>query len=252
MSDATTPLLSVDNLTVRFGGLYAVRDVSFDVMDGETYGIIGPNGAGKTTLLNAISGLVRTSGGSVSFRTKNITSVRTHRIAALGLGRSFQLAEGYAHFTVWDYVRLGRGAANRLGRFRPESTASFEAGSQRALERFDLGHLKNTHMGLLPYGTRKMVDLSRVMAGEPSLLLLDEPTSGLSRAERAEMTHHIKTLSHEGRTVIVVDHDVGFISDVAQNALALAYGETMCSGSLGDVLTHPGVVNSYLGISEEV
>ncbi|HVB52101.1 MAG TPA: ATP-binding cassette domain-containing protein [Acidimicrobiales bacterium] len=244
--------LSIKGLTVHFGGLYALRDVSFDVVQGETFGIIGPNGAGKTTLLNAVSALVRTSGGSITFQSQDITSVRTHRIAALGVGRSFQLAEGFTHFSVWDYVRLGRAAVHRQGWLKPELTSAFDEGSRRALDRFDLTHLKNTRMGLLPYGIRKMVDISRVMAGEPSLLLLDEPTSGLSREERSEMTRHVQTLADEGRTVVVVDHDVGFISEVANNALALAYGETMCTGSLSDVLAHPGVMNSYLGIAKEV
>jgi ABC-type branched-subunit amino acid transport system ATPase component len=245
-------LLVVANVGVRFGGLHALRDISFTVRKGETFGIIGPNGAGKTTLLNAISGLVRTRTGSINFAGTDIAGKRSNQIAGLGVGRSFQLAEGFARFTVWDYVRLGRVAVRREASMLPEAGVDFDAGSLAALERFGLSDLGNSHMGLLSYGTRKLVDLARVMAGEPEILLLDEPTSGLSRAERQEMTRHVRNLGDEGRTVLVVDHDVGFISEVASSALALAYGEAMCVGPLNEVLAHPKVVNSYLGSTEEV
>jgi ABC-type branched-subunit amino acid transport system ATPase component len=233
--------LEIDDLAVRFGGLHALDGIAVGVEEGQTLGIIGPNGAGKTTLLNAICGLVRPSRGEVRFRGQTLTGRKGEQIAALGVARTFQLAEGFGDFTVWDYVRLGMAASNK----------SRGPGAERtcvdSLEVIGLWAERARLLRSLPYGLRKLVDVCRATVSEPNLLLLDEPTSGLSATERADMVVHLRTLKQTIRTMLIVDHDVGFISAVSDQLYAIAYGKPLTQGPPEHVLAHPDVIAAYMG-----
>ena len=204
-------------------------------------GIIGPNGAGKTTLLNAICGLVRPSRGEVRFRGQTLTGRKGEQIAALGVARTFQLAEGFGDFTVWDYVRLGMAAAAKSRGTQAEEKCV------ASLEVIGLWAERARLLRSLPYGLRKLVDVCRATVSEPHILLLDEPTSGLSATERADMVVHLRTLKETIRTMLIVDHDVGFISAVSDQLYAIAYGKPLTQGPPEHVLRHPDVIAAYMG-----
>jgi branched-chain amino acid transport system ATP-binding protein len=234
--------LEVRDLAVRFGGLNALDGIDFDVEPGMILGIIGPNGAGKTTLLNAVCGLVRPARGEVRFRGEALAGRRGEQIAALGVGRTFQLAEGFAHFSVWDYIRLGAAGAGgqRRGRRDDDRCAA-------ALQSAGLWPHRSRLLRSLPYGLRKLVDVCRATVAGPSVLLLDEPTSGLSSEERADMLTHLRALQETIATMLIVDHDVGFISAVSDQLYAIAYGKPLTQGTPEHVLQHPDVITAYMG-----
>lgn len=236
-----TAELEIDDLAVRFGGLHALDGIAVGVEEGHTLGIIGPNGAGKTTLLNAICGLVRPSRGEVRFRGQTLTGRKGEQIAALGVARTFQLAEGFGDFTVWDYVMLGMAAAGKSRGPAAEHTCV------TSLEVIGLWAERARLLRSLPYGLRKLVDVCRATVSEPHLLLLDEPTSGLSATERADMVIHLRTLKETIRTMLIVDHDVGFISAVSDQLYAIAYGKPLTQGPPEHVLRHPDVIAAYMG-----
>jgi ABC-type branched-subunit amino acid transport system ATPase component len=236
-----TAELEIDDLAVRFGGLHALDGIAVGVEEGHTLGIIGPNGAGKTTLLNAVCGLVRPSRGEVRFRGQTLTGRKGEQIAALGVARTFQLAEGFGDFTVWDYVRLGMAAAGR------SSGLDAERKCVTSLEVIGLWGERARLLRSLPYGLRKLVDVCRATVSEPHILLLDEPTSGLSATERADMVVHLRTLKKTIRTMLIVDHDVGFISAVSDQLYAIAYGKPLTQGPPEHVLRHPDVIAAYMG-----
>jgi branched-chain amino acid transport system ATP-binding protein len=236
-----TAELEIDDLAVRFGGLLALDGIAVGVEEGHTLGIIGPNGAGKTTLLNAVCGLVRPSRGEVRFRGQTLTGRKGEQIAALGVARTFQLAEGFGDFTVWDYVRLGMAAAGK------SSGLDAERKCVASLEVIGLWAERARLLRSLPYGLRKLVDVCRATVSEPHILLLDEPTSGLSATERADMVVHLRTLKETIRTMLVVDHDVGFISAVSDQLYAIAYGKPLTQGPPEHVLRHPDVIAAYMG-----
>jgi ABC-type branched-subunit amino acid transport system ATPase component len=236
-----TAELEIDDLAVRFGGLHALDGIAVGVEAGHTLGIIGPNGAGKTTLLNAVCGLVRPSRGEVRFRGQTLTGRKGEQIAALGVARTFQLAEGFGDFTVWDYVRLGMAAAGQSRGSAAERTCA------ESLEVIGLWGERARLLRSLPYGLRKLVDVCRATVSEPRILLLDEPTSGLSAQERADMVVHLRTLKETIRTMLIVDHDVGFISAVSDQLYAIAYGKPLTQGPPEHVLRHPDVIAAYMG-----
>jgi ABC-type branched-subunit amino acid transport system ATPase component len=242
---------------VRFGGLSAFEDVNFSVAQGELYGIIGPNGAGKTTLLNCISGVLRPQEGTLRLRGKELTRQRAHRVAKLGVARTFQTVENFDDFEVADFVMLGRVAWRVRSIIRSGfALPGVATGERRArahaietLDRFGLADLAGERIGELPYGTRKMVDVVRALASEPELLLLDEPTSGSSGAERTLLREMMSILEASDTTAIVVDHDVGFISSSCHRLMAMAFGRQLADGPSASVLEHPEVIAAYLGSS---
>jgi len=241
--------IQIDDVSVRFGGLTALDSVNATIAAGDSFGIIGPNGAGKTTLLNVVSGLLRPSSGEVRYQGERITGLRANSVAQLGLGRSFQLAEGFANFTVFDYVQLGLAAVSADRRSGMTRARRIDECTM-ALEQVGLQSSAGRLMGTLPYGAKKLVDLCRVVVSGPSVLLLDEPTSGLSSDERAEMVGHLTAFKGDPqnpRTIVVVDHDVEFISSVTQRMLALAHGQVLVDGAPNEVLSNSRVVDAYLG-----
>ena len=216
--------LAVEDLSISFGGIRAVDDVSFEVEEGEVFAIIGPNGAGKTTLFNLVSGIYFPDGGSVRFAGRDITSLPAHRIAPLGLARTFQNIELFEHATVLQNLLIGRHVHRRSTvlshlLFLP-SVRREELEHRRRVEDvidlLELAHYREQRIANLPYGVRKVVEVGRALCLEPKLLLLDEPTSGLNPEESEDMGFWIEDINRDlGVTVVMVAHDMGLVSRVA-------------------------------------
>jgi branched-chain amino acid transport system ATP-binding protein len=251
--------LSVRDVTVRFGGLVAVDSVSFEVTRGETFGVIGPNGAGKSTLLNGISGLVRLSGGTVHLVGEPVHGLRPDQRTRLGVGRTFQAAEVFNDFLVIDYVSLGRLRHQRASLLAtalrlPSVVAAERAETRRArdnLARFGLEDVAGVALKELPYGVRKLVDLVRVLAGEPRLMLLDEPTSGTATTDRLMLAQVLAQARADGVSIVVVDHDVQFVSDSCDRLLVMDSGCDIATGEPAEVLSRPAVQAAYVGLEPD-
>ena len=257
MSDV---LLSACDLTMRFGGVLAVNGVSFDVQRGEVFTLIGPNGAGKTTVFNLISRLYTPSGGTLSFEGRPLLAVPPHRIAGLGIARTFQNIELFEQATVLQNLLIGRHTHRRtglladmlfLGRTR-EAERETRHKVEEVIEFLDLQHYRETRVAGLPYGVRKVVEVARALCMGPKLLLLDEPSSGLNVEETEDMAWWIRDIRKElGITVLMVEHDMSLVSRVSDRVLAMNQGEVLALGTPAEVQAHPGVIEAYLGTAGE-
>jgi branched-chain amino acid transport system ATP-binding protein len=251
-------ILRVDNISRDFGGIKAVDSVSFEVKQGSILGVIGPNGAGKTVLLNLINGVYKTREGGIFFEGRAIHGLRSDQIARLGIGRTFQSTEQFSEVRAIDYVMLGgilgqyvSVVACTLG-LRPvrRRERADRARALTMLERFGLHGVANERMFELPYGVQKQIDLARALLGEPRLLLLDEPTSGTTSVERAAIGEIIEEIGGGDRTLVIVDHDVRFLSKPCETLVAMSNGRKIADGSVTEVLTDKAVREAYLGLSE--
>jgi branched-chain amino acid transport system ATP-binding protein len=251
-----TTLFQADNLAINFGGIKAVDGVSFAVKKGEVFTIIGPNGAGKTTVFNLISRIYNPTEGKLVFEGEDITEVLPHKIAALGIARTFQNIELFEHATVLHNLLLGRHAHRGGNAFadlaflpgvRQRELAHREKVEQ-VIDFLDLQHYRDTYIVNLPYGARKVVELARALCTEPKLLLLDEPSSGLNTEETEDMAFWIHDIKNElGITVLMVEHDMGLVNEVSDQVLALNYGRKLALGTPSEVQSHPEVIKAYLG-----
>lgn len=248
--------LSLSHVLRTFGGIRAVDDVSFEVAAGETVGIIGPNGAGKSVLLNVINGVYGAESGTIRLDDVRIDGLRPHQVTAHGVGRSFQATEQFRDFRAAEYVMLGRLSSQRRSLFttavswpgvRQSEREEFSR-AEAALDRFGLSGMALTRIGELPYGAQKLVDIARVLAAEPRLILLDEPTSGTTSVERGVISDVLGEVRRSDVTMVIIDHDVSFISDISERMLVMNYGRLLAEGTPEEVLARPDVIDAYLGI----
>jgi branched-chain amino acid transport system permease protein len=236
-------ILRVERLAKYFGGLRAVDGVDFTVTRGEIHALIGPNGSGKTTIINLLSGLYVPTAGRIHFLGRHIVGLRPSRIAHRGMARSFQNLRLFRELSVWENVLVG---AQREG----GSEAEFQGRALAAIEFVGLQDKVHEICKNLPYGHQKLLELTRALAGEPDLLLLDEPGAGLNQTEKQELIHLLKRLNDMGLTILIVEHDMSLVSQLATRATVLNFGEKIAEGTAEHVLRHPAVVEAYLGDRE--
>ena len=259
---AASPLrLEVKDVSLSFGGVTALAGVSLDVHDGEVVAIIGPNGAGKTSLLNCISGLYRPQRGSIEFhgaagREHELTKRRPHQIAAVGVARSFQNIELFAHMTVLDNLMLGRhvrmsgnvfDAALYWWRQRPEEIEA-RWRVEKIIDFLEIEGIRHRPVGTLAYGLQKRVELGRALALDPELLLLDEPMAGMNSEEKEDMARFVLDLGDEwGLTIALIEHDMGVVMDLSDWVVVLDFGKVIAAGTPDQVSANPDVIRAYLG-----
>lgn len=249
-------LFHAEDIAIRFGGIRAVDAVSFDVSEGEVFSIIGPNGAGKTTIFNLISRIYQPSAGKLIFQDQDITEVPAHRIAGLGIARTFQNIELFANATLLQNLLIGRHCHSTVGVlsqiiFTPavrHAELKHREKAEEVIAFLGLERYRDTLIANLPYGVRKVVELGRALCVEPKLLLLDEPSSGLNVEETEGMGFWIEDIKKDlGITVIMVEHDMNLVRMVSDRVMALNYGKVIALGVPNEVQNHPEVVRAYIG-----
>ncbi len=250
-----TPALETERVSVRFGGVVALRDVSMAVNVGEIRGLIGPNGSGKTTLLNAISGFVPLAGGHIRLGAERIDGLSVHARAKLGLSRTFQSASTFGEMDVLDNVRVGghrwdrQTLANSLIPWRNERfDREGRTAARRQLDPMDLDAPSGAPSDALPYGKQRLVDLARAQANRPVVLLLDEPTAGLNTTEIERLERDLAALRDAGATVLVVEHHIRFVMRLCSHITVLDFGSVIASGDPATVRADPAVIKAYLGV----
>ena len=250
-------LLEVRGLSLGFGGLTVLDEVSLDVPEGSISAIIGPNGAGKSSLFNSISGSYRPQAGTIRFGGRDIAHLPPPRRAALGVARTFQNLALFPSMTVLDNIKLGShvhlhtgllAAGVYLGRARREERRLQAAVEREVIEPLGLGDQVRQPAATLPYGRQKLVELARALAMRPRLLLLDEPVAGMNRAEREEMVRLIRDLRHRhGATVLLVEHDMNVVMGISDQVIVLDFGRVIAAGTPAAVRGDPAVISAYLG-----
>jgi branched-chain amino acid transport system ATP-binding protein len=247
------------NLTIQFGGLKALEEISFEVKKGEIYAIIGPNGAGKTTLFNCINGIYHPDRGKIYFKDRSIDGKKPDKIAKLRIARTFQNIELFENMNTMENIMLGRHLYMKTGLFRGAflwGKRSFagreEAAHRRKVEEIidflNLQSARNKLVGGLPYGIQKQIELARALALEPELLLLDEPCAGMNSEEKQDMIFWVKDIQVElGITILLIEHDMTMVMDISDRILALNFGRSITEGTPAEVQKHPEVLRAYLG-----
>jgi branched-chain amino acid transport system ATP-binding protein len=248
--------LDVEDLELRFGGIAAIRAISFTARPAEILAIVGPNGAGKTALLNCINGIYRPNGGDIRLDGKSVIGRPLHQMVGLGIARAFQHAELFPHLTVVENLLIGRhskfsagvwASGAYMGRARSQEIAE-RRHVEEVIDFFELYRHRDAPVGALPYGIQKIVGFARALAMEPKVLLLDEPCTGLIREERENLARFLLRISHEiGPTIIWVEHDMQMVCDLADRVIVLNYGAKILEGAPDEVRRSPEVVAAYLG-----
>jgi ABC-type branched-subunit amino acid transport system ATPase component len=248
-------LLRLEGVERAFGGVRAVDGVSFSVGEAEIHGLIGPNGAGKTTLINLVSGLVRPTGGAIHLRDRRLDRLGPHRIAALGVTRTFQNIRVFPDLTALENVIVGAHLARRAPLWRHmlflrSAREEERAARERALallERVGMGGRADERAANLSYGEQRRVEIARALASDPALLLLDEPTAGMNPGEVASIAEVIREVPRHGHSVLLVEHNVKLVMDVCHRVTVLDFGKVIAGGTPAEVSANPEVISVYLG-----
>ena len=251
-------ILDVKNISLRFGGVKALTDISFDVREHEIRAIIGPNGAGKSSMLNVINGVYRPQQGVITFRGQQRRDMDTHDAAMQGIARTFQNIALFKGMTVLDNILTGRNLKMKagfleqaiwLGRARREEL-EHRRKVEEVIDFLEIQHIRKTPVGRLPYGLQKRVELARALAAEPSMLLLDEPMAGMNVEEKQDMCRFVLDVNEQyGTTIVLIEHDMGVVMDISDRVVVLDYGKKIGDGTPDEVRTNQAVINAYLGVA---
>ena len=253
-------LLSVKDISLRFGGVRALTDVSFDIHEGEIFAIIGPNGAGKSSMLNCINGFYHPQEGTITFKGAERRQMRPHEAAAQGISRTFQNIALFKGMTTLENVMTGRMLKMRsslveqalyFGRGKREEIAHREK-VEEVIDFLEIQAIRKTPVGRLPYGLQKRVELARALAAEPELLLLDEPMAGMNVEEKEDMCRFVLSTNHElGTTIALIEHDMGVVMDLSDRVVVLDYGSKLAEGTPDEIRVNQEVIDAYLGVSHD-
>ena len=251
-------ILEVRNISLRFGGVKALTDISFDVREHELRAIIGPNGAGKSSMLNCINGVYTPQKGTIAFRGKTFAHMSSRQVAEMGVARTFQNLALFKGMSVLDNIMTGRNLkmhanifqqALRIGPAEREETAQ-RLFVERIIDFLEIQPYRKTPVGRLPYGLQKRVDLGRALAMEPQVLLLDEPMAGMNVEEKQDMCRFILDVNNEfGTTIVLIEHDMGVVMDISDRVVVLDYGRKIGDGTPDEVRANPDVISAYLSTS---
>jgi branched-chain amino acid transport system ATP-binding protein len=253
-------VMEMKNITLRFGGVVALKDISFDIREGEIRALIGPNGAGKSSMLNVISGFYIPQEGEVWFRGARRPQMRPYQVAQQGIARTFQNIALFEGMSVLDNVMTGRlthmksglvAQAIWKGKAEAEETANREV-AERIIDFLEIQSIRKTPVGRLPYGLKKRVELARALVAEPELLLLDEPMAGMNVEEKEDMSRFILDVNDEfGTTIALIEHDMGVVMDLSDRVVVMDYGRKIGDGTPQDVRNNQDVIDAYLGVSHD-
>jgi len=251
-----TALLQLEQVAKSFGGVQAVRDVSFDVPQGSIFSVIGPNGAGKTSVFNLISGVYRPTAGRILFEGRDLATVPTYSLVGMGIGRTFQNLALFKEETVRENLLVGchaniksdvLSASLFLPRARRAETEAFER-VEAIIELLDLAPVRHARVGALSYGMQKRVELGRALATRPRLLLLDEMVSGMNQEETADIARHVLHINRTlGVTIMMIEHDMAIVMDISDRIAVLNFGQKIAEGTPAEIAANPAVISAYLG-----